>query len=42
VTETARVLADTIGVSQPEIALITTQNFFRLFNKMPAPVKAAA
>jgi TatD DNase family protein len=42
VTETARVLADTIGVSQAEIALITTQNFFRLFNKMPAPVKAAA
>lgn len=42
VTETARVLAETIGVSQAEIALITTQNFFGLFNKMPAPVKAAA
>ncbi|HEV2503997.1 MAG TPA: TatD family hydrolase [Mesorhizobium sp.] len=35
VTETARVLAETIGVSQDEIARITTDNFFRLFSKMP-------
>ncbi len=35
VKETARVLADTIGLSEDEIATITTQNFFRLFSKMP-------
>ncbi|CAM5767599.1 TatD family hydrolase [Mesorhizobium amorphae] len=35
VAETARVLAETIGVSQDEIARITTDNFFRLFSKMP-------
>jgi TatD DNase family protein len=35
VTETARVLAETIGVNQDEIAQITTNNFFRLFSKMP-------
>ncbi len=35
VTETARVLAETIGVNQDEIARITTNNFFRLFSKMP-------
>lgn len=37
VVETARVLAETIGVSQAEIAEITTANFFRLFRKMPKP-----
>ncbi len=35
VAETAQVLADTIGVSRAEIARITTNNFFRLFTKMP-------
>lgn len=35
VAETAQVLADTIGVSKNEIARITTNNFFRLFSKMP-------
>lgn len=35
VAETAMVLADTIGVSSDEIACITTNNFFRLFSKMP-------
>lgn len=37
VRETAKVLADTIGVSEAEIAAITTGNFFRLFSKMPKP-----
>jgi TatD DNase family protein len=37
VVETARVLADTIGVSSAEIATITTSNFFRLFSKIPKP-----
>lgn len=36
VSETAAVLADTIGVSKDEIARITTGNFFRLFGKVPA------
>ena len=35
VAETARVLAQAIGVSEAEIAQITTENFFRLFSKMP-------
>ncbi|MFC5990193.1 TatD family hydrolase [Limoniibacter endophyticus] len=38
--ETARVLADTIGVTRDEIAQITTDNFFRLFTKVPDPRKA--
>jgi TatD DNase family protein len=38
VVNTARVLAETIGVSADEIARTTTKNFFRLFNKMPKPV----
>lgn len=37
VKETAKVLADTVGVSETEIAEITTANFFRLFAKMPRP-----
>ncbi len=42
VADTARVLAETIGVSQAQIAQITTDNFFRLFNKLPRPAKSAA
>ena len=38
VTNTARVLAETIGVNVEEIAAITTDNFFRLFNKMPRQI----
>ncbi|WP_395446920.1 TatD family hydrolase [Aminobacter sp. UC22_36] len=37
VSHTAAVLAETIGVSAAEIAEITTDNFFRLFTKMPRP-----
>jgi TatD DNase family protein len=37
VAHTAHVLAETIGVADDEIARITTENFFRLFNKMPRP-----
>ena len=37
VTNTAKVLAETIGVSEAEIADITTGNFFKLFTKMPRP-----
>ncbi|CDX30940.1 putative metallodependent hydrolase [Mesorhizobium plurifarium] len=37
VVNTAKVLAETIGVSEAEIADITTSNFFRLFTKMPRP-----
>lgn len=35
VAETAKVLADTRGVSPNEIAQQTTENFFRLFSKVP-------
>lgn len=35
VTNTAEVLAETIGVSTDEIADITTENAFRCFSKMP-------
>ncbi len=36
VAETAKVLADTIGVDNDEVARLTTGNFFRLFSKVPA------
>lgn len=42
VARTAAVLADTIGVSGDEIARITSENFFRLFRKMPKPAEAGA
>jgi TatD DNase family protein len=35
VAHTAEVLAETIGVSNEEIAEITTENAFRIFSKMP-------
>jgi TatD DNase family protein len=41
VVETAKVLADTRGVSVEEISRQTTENFFRLFSKVP-PVETAA
>jgi TatD DNase family protein len=37
VAHTAKVLAETIGVTDEEIAALTTENFFRLFKKMPRP-----
>ena len=42
VVETARVLAETRGVSLEEISRQTTENFFRLFDKVPKPSAAAA
>jgi TatD DNase family protein len=42
VVETARVLAETRGVTLDEIAQQTTANFFRLFSKVPRPAAAAA
>jgi TatD DNase family protein len=42
VAETARVLAETRGVSLDEVSRQTTANFFRLFDKVPAPSAAAA
>ena len=42
VVETAKVLADARGVSFDEIAGQTTDNFFRLFGKVPRPDTAVA
>ena len=42
VVETARVLAETQGVSAEQVAGETTENFFRLFGKVPRPAAAAA
>jgi TatD DNase family protein len=41
VVETAKVLAETRGVSLEEIAQQTTETFFRLFSKVPRPTEAA-
>ena len=37
VVETAKVLAETRGVSLEEVSRQTTENFFRLFSKVPPP-----
>ena len=42
VVETAKVLAATRGVSLDEIMRQTTENFFRLFNKVPRTLAAAS
>jgi TatD DNase family protein len=42
VVETANVLAETRGVSFDAIARQTTENFFKLFAKVPRPAAAAA
>ncbi len=41
VAETAKVLAQTIDVTDSEIAQITTSNFFQLFTKVPRNLKPA-
>lgn len=41
VIETAKVLAQVRGVTPEEIARQTTENFFRLFSKVPRPAKPA-
>ena len=40
VVETAKILAETHGVSFAQIAQQTSDNFFRLFNKVPRPIGA--
>ena len=42
VANTAKVLAEAIGVSEADIADLTTNNFFRLFGKMPRPPEQTA
>jgi TatD DNase family protein len=42
VVETAKVLAQTRGVSADDIARQTTENFFRLFSKVPRQLAVAA
>jgi len=42
VVETAKVLAETRGVAFDELARQTTENFFRLFSKVPRSAAAAA
>ncbi len=42
VVETARTLAETRGTTFDEIARQTTENFFRLFSKVPRPDPGAA
>jgi TatD DNase family protein len=42
VVETARMLAQTRGVSLDEVARQTSENFFRLFSKVPDQAAAAA
>lgn len=42
VAHTAKVLGETLGISAEEIAAITTDNFFRLFKKMPRPAAQGA
>ena len=41
VVETAKMLAETRGVSLEEVSRQTTENFFRLFSKVPPPGAAA-
>jgi TatD DNase family protein len=40
--DTARVLADVVGVSEAEIAAITTANFYRLCAKAAVADRVAA
>jgi TatD DNase family protein len=42
VIEIAKVLAETRGVTFDDVASQTTENFFRLFSKVPRPVPATA
>jgi TatD DNase family protein len=42
VAHTAAVLAETLGIDAAEVAALTTDNFFRLFTRMPRPAAAKA